>query len=170
MLETASYSSDVQSAAVSGDGNSNSSPSSEEEDMLLETEVEVGEGFSEPTTVTDGPSGPHPSGRKRKPEAGPTLPVAGGRKKPKYTAVGTTFARTEEQNPLGAVTIRGKPYSVLTRIQLHLVPQGLKAILGSAIETGTDPRFEESVFATADFICELRTLCPSIGCNQALLP
>ena len=107
-LETASCALDVQLAAVSGDWSSDPSLSSEEEDMLLEMEVEGGEGLSEPATVTADLSGTHPSRHKRKPEARPT--VAGSRKKPRNTAAGKTFDREEQQNMLGAVIIGGQPY------------------------------------------------------------
>ena len=75
--------------------------------MLLETEAEVGAGLSEPAAVTAGPSSTHPSVRKCKSEVGPTPPMVGSRKKPKHTAMGTTFARVKEQNLLGAVTVQG---------------------------------------------------------------
>jgi len=98
-----------------------------------------------------------------------TLPVAGGRKKPKHTAVDRTFTRAEEQNLLGAVTIRGQRYSVLIRIQLDLNRQRLMAMLGSAMRQVLLLFSRNQVFTMTDFTCDMQTLCLLTGCKQVLL-
>jgi len=91
-LETITCDSDVQPAVISGDWGSGPYLSSCEEDLLREshseTEAALGEGPSEPAATAAGLLGVEASGRKRKPEAGPTPTAPGGRKKPKRTAVG----------------------------------------------------------------------------------
>jgi len=96
--------------------------------------------------VTEGTS-ESVTGRKRKTEVGPTPPQTKRKKSRKGPAFGSTFKQAEQDDLLGVVLVKDRPYTVLSRTQLEYVRSELMKQLFEAAANSRDreiPRFEES--------------------------
>jgi len=102
--------------------------------------------------------------QKRKAEAGPTPPTAGGKKKKKSkqgSKLGASFKEAAKDNLLGVVLVDDNPYQVLTRAQIASLREKLGKRVDAAIDSDDEfiPRFTESGMRNSRFC---------LSCNDRL--